>query len=196
MTQHDPLAIAFKQGDEAVFGELIELYQERLYRLAYRITTDADDALDVVQEAFIKIHKSIQHWNQTASFYSWAYRITSNLAIDVVRRRGRDRKARDRIARSQGELLGIAPRESDPIEVDEMTAMVNKVKLAIEQLPPGQRSIVALRHYEGLSLNEIAEIRDCAVGTVKSTLHQAFRKLRTLLKKDLEAMQSLVSEKR
>jgi RNA polymerase sigma-70 factor, ECF subfamily len=194
MTNQESLAQAFKQGDHAVFGELIESYQERLYRLAYRITTDADDALDVVQEAFIKIHRSIEKWNQTASFYSWAYRITSNLAIDVVRRRGRDRKAKDRIARFQGAALGVAPSEDDPLEQEEMAAMIEKVRDAIEQLPPGQRSIVALRHYEGLSLNEIAEIRDCAVGTVKSTLHQAFRKLRTVLKKDLEAMRSLVSE--
>jgi RNA polymerase sigma-70 factor, ECF subfamily len=194
MKTQEPLALAFKQGDDDVFGELIELYQERLYRLAYRITTDADDALDVVQEAFIKVHNNIAHWNQTASFYSWAYRIASNLAIDVVRRRSRDRKAKDRIARAQGDMLGVAPATDDPLEQEDMARMLDKVRSAIEQLPPGQRSIVALRHYEGLSLNEIAEIRDCAVGTVKSTLHQAFRKLRTILKKDLEAMHSMVSE--
>lgn len=194
MIDDTELAQAFQGGDQDAFRELIERYQDRLYRLAYRITTDPDDALDVVQDSFIRVHRGIKEWNGRASFYSWVYRITSNLAIDVVRRRGRDRKARDKIIREQGSELGVAMPEDDPIEAEDRARLVDQVKQAIADLPPGQRAIVALRHYEGLSLNEIAEVRGCAVGTVKSTLHQAFRKLRRLLRDELEAVKSMVVE--
>lgn len=193
MRHDDELARAFKDGEAEAFGRLIERDQERLYRLAYRITNDADDALDVVQEVFVKIHRSIDGWDERASYFSWAYRITSNMAIDFLRRRGRDHKVRDRLRRDRGPALLEDGPGPDPLEAEDRARLVDKVKEAIEELPPGQRAIVALRHYEGLSLGEIAAIRGCAVGTVKSTLHQAFKKLRTLLNSELELARSLMA---
>lgn len=187
------LAIAFQEGDRQAFAELIERHQDRLYRVAYRVTGDADDALDAVQEAFIKINRAIGDWDGRASFGSWAYRIATNVAIDQVRRYGRDRKARETILKRHGQSLVEAPPEPDPLEQEDEARLLERVKAAIEELPPGQRAIVALRHYEGLSLAEIADIRGCAIGTVKSTLHQAFRKLKTRLSAEVADARERVS---
>jgi RNA polymerase sigma-70 factor (ECF subfamily) len=182
------LAAAFQDGDKEAFAALVDRFQERLYRLAYRITRDPEDALDVTQDAFVKVYHRIESWDRRAAFYSWTYRITSNLSIDLVRKRGRDRKVRDHIIREQGDELGIAAKDADPLAQEDQGRLLDKIREAIDALPPGQRAIVALRHYESLTLKEIAEIRGCAVGTVKSTLHQAFRKLRDLLKSEHEKL--------
>jgi RNA polymerase sigma-70 factor (ECF subfamily) len=169
------LARAFRDGSEEAFAELVELYRERLYRLAYRLTGSADDALDVVQDAFYKVYKGIDAWNERSAFYSWLYRVATNLAIDRLRRRRKDRVIQqDLLARGQ-------PHADDPSEVvaerGEALHRLAKVRRGIEALPEIQRAVMVLRHYEGLSLKEIAEQRGVALGTIKSTLHQAFRNL-------------------
>lgn len=175
----DGLARAFQDGDPAAFSALVDLFQERFYRVAFRILGDPDEALDVVQDAFVKIHAAIATWDGQARFGSWAFRIVTNLAIDGLRRRGREKKAWE--GRAQEQPDHQEDRAGDGLEAEEASALVVQIKAAIEALPPGQRAIVALRHYEGFSLKEIADIRGCALGTVKSTLHQAFRNLRNNL---------------
>lgn len=176
----DELAHRFRRGEAAVFGDLVDAYQERFYRVAYRVSGDPDEALDVVQEAFVKIHRSIGTWDGTSRFSSWAFRIVTNVAIDGIRRRGRERKAWEVRAAEQDEAA-LDEAQGSGIVAEEQKDLVVKVKAAIAALPEGQRAIVALRHYEGFSLKEIAEVRGCALGTVKSTLHQAFRSLRRTL---------------
>lgn len=173
------LARRFQGGEAEAFGLLVEQLQERLYRVAYRVVGDADGALDAVQDAFVKIHTHIGSWDQRARFTSWAYRIVTNAAIDGIRRRGREARARE--ARAAEQTAFAEDRTADGLEAEEQQALVTQVKAAIAELPPGQRAAVVLRHYEGLSLKEIADARGCALGTVKSTLHQAFRNLRKSL---------------
>jgi RNA polymerase sigma-70 factor, ECF subfamily len=175
----DSLALAFQDGDPQAFAALVDAFQERFYRVAFRILGDTDEALDVVQDAFVKIHGAIGSWDGQARFSSWAFRIVTNVAIDGLRRRGRERKACEARAQEQPDV--VEDHAGEGIVAEEQTALVAQIKAAIDGLPPGQRAIVALRHYEGFSLKEIAEIRGCALGTVKSTLHQAFRNLRTSL---------------
>ncbi|MBX3468933.1 MAG: sigma-70 family RNA polymerase sigma factor [Planctomycetes bacterium] len=175
----DALALAFQDGDPQAFAALVDLFQERFYRVAYRILGDPDEALDVVQDAFVKVHAAIGSWDREARFGSWAFRIVTNLAIDGLRRRGRERKAWEGRAQEQPDVQ--EDRADEGLAAADQSALVGQIKAAIEGLPPGQRAIVALRHYEGFSLKEIADIRGCALGTVKSTLHQAFRNLRTSL---------------
>lgn len=181
----EALAHAFQDGELEVFGDLIELHQERFFRVAYRVVGDADEALDVVQDAFVKIHDRIDSWDRESRFTSWAYRIVTNVAIDRLRRRGRERKAWEQRAQGWDETHEDAADAG--LVREERRTLVDQVRDAIEQLPPGQRAIVALRHYEQFSLKEIAEIRGCALGTVKSTLHQAFRSLRRALGHELLA---------
>ncbi|MEZ6187730.1 MAG: RNA polymerase sigma factor [Planctomycetota bacterium] len=175
----EQLARNFQDGDAPAFADLIDAYQERFYRVAYRILGDADAALDVVQDAFVKIHRSIEQWDAASKFSSWAFRVVTNLAIDRIRRSTRERKAWEH--RAQEEPAYLDDTTDAGLVAQDRKRLVEEIKLAIEDLPPGQRTVVALRHYEGFSLKEIAEIRGCAVGTVKSTLHQAFRSLRNSL---------------
>jgi len=186
---HD-LARAFRGGDPEAFSALVDLFKERFYRIAYRILGNPDDALDTVQDAFVRIHRGIVGWDERAAFYSWSYRIVTNLAIDALRRKGRDRKAREQAAQ---ERAG-AHHDPEPQDVSaaDVSRLVERAREAIAKLPPGQRAIVALRHYENLSLKEIAEIRGCAVGTVKSTLHQAFNSLRRALGGDAASLAAVV----
>lgn len=185
----EALAHGFQDGDPTAFEGLVDAFQERFYRVAYRVLGDPDEALDVVQDAFVKIHGQIGSWDGDSRFASWAFRVVTNLAIDGLRRRGRERKACEHRAQELPEHE--EDRAGDGLVAEETVELVAQVKAAIEGLPPGQRAIVALRHYEGFSLKEIAEIRGCALGTVKSTLHQAFRNLRQSLGDDvLEAAEA------
>jgi RNA polymerase sigma-70 factor (ECF subfamily) len=184
------LARAFRAGSQDAFSELVDLFKERFYRVAYRVLGNPDDALDTTQDAFVRIHRGIVGWDERAAFYSWSYRIVTNLAIDALRRKGRDRKAREQAAHDRPEVH----EDPEPTDVSqgEVSRLVDRARDAIAQLPPGQRAIVALRHYENLSLKEIADIRGCAVGTVKSTLHQAFMSLRRSLGGDAASLASVV----
>lgn len=176
----DPEELARRfQGDDQAFADLIDVFQERFYRVAYRILGDADGALDVVQDAFVKLHKSIGQWDADSKFSSWAFRVVTNLAIDRIRRQTRERKAWEQ--RAQEEPAYLDDTTDRGLVAQERQRLLGEVKAAIEELPPGQRAVVALRHYEGFTLKEIADIRGCALGTVKSTLHQAFRSLRNSL---------------
>lgn len=177
------LALEFRAGDREAFVLLVEELQDRFFRVAYRITHDHDSALDVAQDSLVKIHDRIERWDGESRFTSWAYRLVTNVAIDLLRRQKREAKAREARAQEQPEALD--DRSEANIVAEERAELVEQVKSAIEALPPGQRAIVALRHYEGCSLKEIAEVRGCALGTVKSTLHQAFRSLRRSLGSEL-----------
>lgn len=173
------IARSFQDGDESAFGDLVEVYQERFYRVSYRVLGKPDEALDVVQDAFVKIHARIDTWDRESRFSSWAYRIVTNRAIDGLRKKTRERKAVESRAQTTPEFL--EDRSADGLLAEEQAELVGRVREAIERLPDGQRAVVALRHYEGFSLKDIAEVRGCALGTVKSTLHQAFRSLRKSL---------------
>ncbi|HVY60381.1 MAG TPA: RNA polymerase sigma factor [Planctomycetota bacterium] len=172
------LAREFRDGREEAFPELVELLRERLYRVAFRLTGTSDDAMDVVQDAFVKVYKDIGAWNERSAFYSWLYRVATNLAIDRLRRRKKDRELANGAARERAyERDSIA----ELVDARETEHELRRLASAVAGLPEGQRTIVTLRHYEGLSLKEISEVRGVALGTVKSTLHQAFRSLQRAL---------------
>jgi len=175
------LARAFRAGDEEAFAGLVALFRERLYRLAYRLTGSSEDALDVVQDALWKVYRSIGQWNERSAFYSWLYRVTTNLSIDRLRRR---KKNRDLLAHARQERRAPVPDPAATVssrdDHDHHLAIVQRL---VYELPEGQRAVMVLRHFEGLSLKEIAEVRGCAVGTVKSALHQAFRNLQRALER-------------
>lgn len=178
----DELARAFARGDESAFEALQAQVRDRLYRLAYRITGRRDDALDVVQDALFKVYRDIGAWNERSAFYSWLYRVTTNLAIDRLRRRRRRTVLQQRIAeRSSRRPRPGAEHEAVVDARHDDAVRLAQLRRAVDRLAPQQRAVVALRHYEGLPLAEIARIRGCALGTVKSTLHQALRNLQRML---------------
>jgi RNA polymerase sigma-70 factor (ECF subfamily) len=146
--------------------------------VAFRLTGSSEDALDVVQDTFVKVYRDIESWNERSAFYSWLYRVATNLAIDRLRRRKKDRELANGAAHER------ATEQDNVAELVDARATeheLERLSKAVALLPEGQRTVVTLRHYEGLSLREIADLRGVALGTVKSTLHQAFRSLQRAL---------------
>jgi RNA polymerase sigma-70 factor (ECF subfamily) len=170
-----------QEGDDEAFEELVRKYQTRVVGLAYSVVRNADDALDVAQETFIKAHRNLKGFKGKSSFYTWIYRITVNMAID------RDRKRKRRPTHSLEAIEERTTESAEPIFPDEresphesaadseMESMVNE---AIDALSARHREVVLLREIQGMSYEEIAEVVGCSVGTVMSRLHYARKNLK------------------
>lgn len=170
-----------REGDEEAFTRLVQKYQTRVVGVAYSVVRDAEDAVDVAQEAFIKVHRNLKGFRGKSSFYTWLYRVTINLAIDRDRKRKRRRTESLEAIQERSTDTGepVFPDEGpSPHEVaadGELSALVNE---AIDSLPPRHRTVVLLRDVQGLSYQEIADVAGCSLGTVMSRLHYARRKLK------------------
>lgn len=171
----EQLALALKAGDEPAFDELVRRHQGRVYALAYRVTLNREDALDVAQEALVKVYRNIGMWRPTSGFLPWLMRLTSNQAIDAVRRRRRHQHDSLDSAGSRPAVVAESGDDADTgARANEIEARVREAQAA---LSPAQRAVFAMRHYDGLQLAEIAEAMGCTVGSVKVHLFRALRKL-------------------
>lgn len=174
-----------QQGDEEAFTQLVQKYQSRVVHLAYSVVRDVEDAVDVAQEAFIKVHRNLKGFRGKSSFYTWLYRVTINLAIDRGRKRKRHpTESLDAIQeRSTDAAEPVFPDEGPlPREAAADTELSALVDQAIESLPSRHRTVVLLRDVQGLSYQEIAEVVGCSLGTVMSRLHYARQKLKERLR--------------
>ncbi len=181
----EALAIRARAGDRAAFTALVEHYRDRAFRVAYRVVGNREEAMDVVQEAFIRLYHRLPSWDGRARFFTWFYSLLTHLAIDQMRKRPRTLP----LAPQADEFLPD-PSEQGQAEyedLEEHDALLARARRAVAALPEAQRAVVELRHYDGLSLAEIAEVRGIALGTVKSTLFAAFRSLRSALGVDTAA---------
>ena len=182
MRSDEELAQALKQGEEPAFDELVKRHQGRIYAVAYRLTSNREDALDVAQEALLKAYRKIDSWEPTGGFLSWLMRLTSNQAIDHLRRRKRHRHqsldethgAAERAVASEKVAMDVA-RQAQAQEIE------SRVQAALSVLSPAQRTVFVLRHYEGLALADIAPVLGCTVGSVKVHLFRALKKMQVEL---------------
>ena len=174
-----------QQGDNPAFEQLLLLHQKKVYNLCLRMSANPDDALDLSQEAFIKAWRSIGQYQFEASFSTWLFRLTSNVCIDFLRRKKRRQETSltesydDSDAGEEFSLPDTAP-------LPEEQAITNETKIelvqAMARLAPDHREILQLRVVENLPYEQIAEILDIRVGTVKSRLARARLALRKILK--------------
>lgn len=176
----------FRKGNIDSFETLVERYKERAYRVAYNILRNEEDALDVAQEAFVKIYKGIEQFKGGSTFYTWFYRIVVNLSLDKHRKNKSEKKFLVTEKRDGEEKEDLLERyaesyEYDPEKTYEISWKRDKITKALESLPEQQRMIVLLSDAEGLSYKEIAEILRCPEGTVMSRLFYARKKLREIL---------------
>lgn len=172
-------------GDQAAFRKLFERYQRRAYAVAFGVVKNQHDALDVVQEAFIKVHKHIGTFQGTSSFYTWLYRIVMNLAIDHVRRRRKitefdDTIKKDDVVVGDGSMVPRVVNENPSKNVVRQELSV-KLEAALDTLPPYHRAVILLREVEGLSYEEMAKILKVPKGTIMSRLFHARRKMQEQL---------------
>ena len=168
-------------GDHAAFHELVGRYKKKIYYLAYDITGNHHEAEDISQEVFMKMHRSLKTFRREAKMSSWLYQITVNASIDSLRKKS-SRPARaigeiDQVS-VQESLLASGSHESDPLRSVESTQIQDHISQALKKISPKERTVFVMRHYNEFKLNEIAESLDVSVGTVKSLLFKAVRKLR------------------
>jgi RNA polymerase sigma-70 factor (ECF subfamily) len=164
-----------KEGNRSAFSSLVELHMKHAYNLAYRFVNDHSDAEDIAQEAFVRAFRGIESFKGNSKFGTWIYRIVVNLSLNHIKRKNRNGERELSISDSGEEEMTT---HTDTLyRVD--TRM--HVERALHRLPTIQRMVVILRHVEGLSTKEVSEILNCSEGTVKTHLHRALRKMRTML---------------
>jgi RNA polymerase sigma-70 factor (ECF subfamily) len=166
-------------GDREALEPLMERHYQRLYRIALAYLRRPDDALDVVQETFVKAYTHAARWDGAAEVAPWLTRIAVNQAIDIYRR-GRRRLGKEE-ALDDAAPQALAVGDPSPERRVLGQEIGERVDSALRILPERQRAIFVLRHYEELSLQEIAQALDMSLGTVKSSLHRAVARLRERL---------------
>ena len=190
-----------RAGNHDAFRVLYQRYHRRVYALAYGVVQNADDALDVVQDGFIKAHRHLDKFEGNSSFYTWLYRIIMNLSIDHIRKhkRGRHVDFDDAIDHGQDEggqsddallprMLGQNPGKS--LVRKEIREQIGK---ALAELSDNHRAVLVMRELEGMSYEEMAQAMQCSKGTIMSRLFHARRNMQKRLleymggQKDLEA---------
>lgn len=182
------LLVAIRAGDRRAFDSLYRRYHLKAYNLALRVVKNEESALDVVQEAFIKVYKNLDGFEGTSSFYTWLYRIVMNLAIDKVRAEVRDQKLvefDERFAGDSAESPSTALGQN-PLRRALRSELSGRIREALDELPEYHQVAIVLREVEGLSYEEIAEVMDCPKGTVMSRLFHARRKMQEHLAPYLE----------
>ena len=171
-------------GDPAAFETLMSAHESRMYAVALRMCGSREDAQDCLQEAMIRVYRAMSSFKGQSSFATWVYRITMNSCLDELRRR------KNRTATSLDALLdnGFAP--SDENDTPERHSLQNEqrrcIERAIAELPEDMRSAIVLRDIQGCSYEEIAQVLDANVGTIKSRISRGRERLRSVLMRQPE----------
>ena len=170
-------------GQSMAFGQLVTRYQDRLFNTVVHVVGCHEEARDVVQEAFVQAFMKLDTFQRSAAFYTWLYRIALNMAISRQRRR----KPMASVEQAR-EVTGIEPvgRDGAPAERIEQQERVQQVQQALAAVGEEHRAVLVLREIEGRAYEEIAEILDLPIGTVRSRLHRARAELRQQLKEVLQ----------
>src|SRR4051812_2535272 len=182
------LVRAAQRGDDHAFRQLVERYQRRIYQLALGMTKDPDDAMDIAQETFVRVHKYLPSFKGDSSFFTWTYRIAMNLCLDAQRRKGRT----ERIDMTQGDDAEIEAAMDVPsaaLAGPQRQTLNGELKDKIEEALSGpsenHRSILLLREVEGLSYEELSKVLGIRKGTVMSRLFHARLKMQNKLREYL-----------
>lgn len=191
LTDRDLIARC-QAGDRAAFQALVARYQKRAYGIAYGVLRNPDDAMDVTQEVFVKIYRSIGQFKGDSSFFTWLYRIVVNLCIDHCRKHGRLKPVEydDGYARKDAEdgvlPLTASTRSMHPDRAYGDRELGRALHEALATLTENHRAIIVLREVDGLSYEEISDVMQCQIGTVMSRLHHARKNLQKALQPYLE----------
>jgi RNA polymerase sigma factor (sigma-70 family) len=173
-----------RKGDLSAYDDLVRLYQERIYATIYHMTSNHEDANDLAQEAFIKAFQALKTFKGGSSFYTWVYRIAVNKTINFLKQR------KNRSLMSLNDLDTNVERDPDlvalisdktPRREVNLAELQEKLNAAMQKLSESHRLVVTLHDVQGLSHEEIAEIMDCNIGTVRSRLFYARQQLQAYL---------------
>jgi len=177
-----------KQVSESDFEALILSCQGKAYSMAYRYFNNPEDAMDALQESFLKIYRSLHTFKGESSFQTWVYRIVANTCCDMLRKK-KARISTESFIKYDGEeeyTLDVVDQEKGPEEWLEQQEMTKYLMVCLEKLPLEQKEIIILRDIQGFSYEEISEILSIHVGTVKSRISRSRLKLREIYLKGRE----------
>jgi RNA polymerase sigma-70 factor, ECF subfamily len=176
-----------QQGDTVAFRKLVERHQRRAFAIALSLVRDENDARELVQDAFLRVFKGLNSFQGGSSFFTWLYRIITNLSIDLIRKPGRQLvdidESRFESDESQEADFPLLSRVdgSDPADVVRRREIAGRLQAALEALPPYHRGVIVMREIEGLSYEEMAQAMGVSKGTIMSRLFHARQKLQKAL---------------
>jgi len=171
-----------QRGDDAAFQTLVERHERRAYAIAVGLVRDREDALEIVQEAFLRVYRGLDAFNGAASFFTWLYRIVKNLSIDLMRRPSWQRELSESAVDLDGDHpLESAVRGADPSDLLLRRELGERIQRAFAELPPYHRNVILMREVEGLSYEEMASVAGVSKGTIMSRLFHARKKLQRAL---------------
>ncbi|EIT87359.1 RNA polymerase sigma factor SigW [Fictibacillus macauensis ZFHKF-1] len=183
------LVKAAKKGDQHAFEGLVELYKDRIYRLAFRMIGDRHEAEDLAQEAFVKAYMNLDKYDDTYAFSTWLYRIATNLCIDRLRKKKPDYSMDAPLSTSDGgTLYQQIPHSEEALEtVVEKREERATLQEEISKLPEKYRTAIILKYIEDLSLEEMSAIMELPVPTVKTRIHRGRELLKKVYKKVMKS---------
>jgi RNA polymerase sigma-70 factor (ECF subfamily) len=176
-----------QKGSRTAFDALVRQYDGAVLRLALHLLGSESDAQDISQEAFLKAYRYLGNFRFECSFYTWIYRIVTNLCLDLLRRRKTRKEDQATIVDASGEELDLLSTVSDerpsanPARELERKELGERIQAALEKLTPRERMVFELKHYQGLRLRTIGEMLETTEDTAKNTLFRATKKLRASL---------------
>lgn len=174
-----------QKGDQAAFRKLVERHQRRAFAIAIGLVRDESDARELVQEAFIRVYRGLATFQGSSSFFTWLYRIVTNLAIDLMRKPGRrDAELQDNHpADEEPSDFPLVSRidGADPIDVMRRREIAARIQAALDALPPYHRGVILMREVEGMSYEEMAQAMGVSKGTIMSRLFHARQKMQRAL---------------
>ncbi|PWK16157.1 RNA polymerase sigma factor SigW [Tumebacillus permanentifrigoris] len=173
-----------QKGDRLAFAELVELYKDKLYNLGYRMLGNPQEAEDIAQEAFLRAYKNLDKYNASHKFSTWIYRIATNLCIDRMRKKKASYSLDAEVDGIEGGDMYTRLSSPDLGPEDEVmrTETQREVQDAIEALPENYRAAVILKYLHDMSLQEIADVLEVPVSTVKTRIHRGREALRAGLR--------------
>ncbi len=183
------LVLLAQQGDAQAFRKLVERYQRRIVQLALSMVKDPDEAMDIAQETFVRVHRYLPSFKGDSSFFTWTFRIATNLCVDAARKKARSGRVGLPVAHDEEletELAaGMDPLSAalvGPLRAAENRELRERLGAALEQLSEDHRAIVLLREVDGLSYEELSAVLGIPKGTVMSRLFHARMRLQAMLR--------------
>ena len=168
-----------QRGDQEALKAIFDKYHKKVYSIAYGVVRQREEALDVVQEVFIKLFRSIKNFKGRSNFYTYLYRMVMNTAIDHKRKAGKQFMSS---LNEEGSFEPSDEAEKGPERILLQKELEERVKMAMDKLPAEQKAALIFRDVEGLSYQEMAETMGCSIGTVMSRLHYGRKRMQESLK--------------
>jgi RNA polymerase sigma-70 factor (ECF subfamily) len=187
------LAKLARNGDRRAFAELVELYKDKIYHLAYRMLNNKHEAEDAVQETFLRVYTNLHRYDEQQKFSTWIFRIGTNHCIDRLRKRKHSAYSLDaEMPDGEGnDYYSMLPANEDtPEDQIILSETQQQIRKAINMLPEKYKSVVILRYLQDMSLQEISDVLDMPVTTVKTRVHRG----REYLRKKLEQEPTLTND--